>query len=572
MLKTTYKPASSPIIDPFLPPGWTEHKAPSGHVYYYNAENGQSTYTKPARSTLAPAQTGQSAIVAFSPSLPSPLSVGRHDENTYGTSNERGGRGSFRGGRSYQERSRRDNSSDRPRSKVAIPDCEPWILVKTRLGRRFVYNPEKDESFWKFPHAVLLAVVEMDHRERELQGDDQREQHHRSREPVPAGSAAEDENIATPSGLISAEGDSDSYEEVEVTDNEAAAEEEDDDEEPRLLSKRQRIDEQELQGPVEYNEDDIAYQLAQMGQEYGLDPGEFGNAEEGYGNDYEEGAEGLALTEEDTLALFRDLLDDFRINPYNTWEKIVEDGKIIADDRYTVLSNMAARRQAFSDWSRDRIQELQERRKREEKKDPRIAYLRFLHEHATPKLYWPEFKRKFKKEPELKDPVLADKDREKLYRDHISRLKLPESSRKEDLSALLKEMTLRTLNRDSTLSTLPPALLTDLKFISLPSTTRDRLLERHILTLPPAPVETSDRLYSEQQTEANRISTDRLRREAALAGRERVVQEEKRKQRGALKHGRDMLRDEAAQLDQARRVGKQGLRSHMRSEGEDQAG
>jgi len=42
--------------------------------------------------------------------------------------------------------------------------------------------------------------------------------------------------------------------------------------------------------------------------------------------------------------------------------------------------------------------------------------------NATPKLYWPEFKRKFKKEPEMKDPKVVDRDREKYYRDYISRM------------------------------------------------------------------------------------------------------------------------------------------------------
>jgi WW domain len=32
---------------PPLPPGWTEHKAPSGHKYYYNTTLKKSTYTRP---------------------------------------------------------------------------------------------------------------------------------------------------------------------------------------------------------------------------------------------------------------------------------------------------------------------------------------------------------------------------------------------------------------------------------------------------------------------------------------------------------------------------------------------
>jgi hypothetical protein len=32
---------------PALPPGWTEHTAPTGHKYYYNASLKKSTYQRP---------------------------------------------------------------------------------------------------------------------------------------------------------------------------------------------------------------------------------------------------------------------------------------------------------------------------------------------------------------------------------------------------------------------------------------------------------------------------------------------------------------------------------------------
>ncbi|KAH8157929.1 hypothetical protein CIB48_g10332 [Xylaria polymorpha] len=47
MLKSTYKPSSN-LAQPPLLPGWTEHKAPTGHTYYYHAETKQSTYKRPA--------------------------------------------------------------------------------------------------------------------------------------------------------------------------------------------------------------------------------------------------------------------------------------------------------------------------------------------------------------------------------------------------------------------------------------------------------------------------------------------------------------------------------------------
>ncbi len=302
-----------------------------------------------------------------------------------------------------------------------------------------------------------------------------------------------------------------------------------------------------------------------MGQDYGLDPGEFDNGDEG--GDLEEGAEGLPLTEEDSSALFMDMLDDHHTSPYTTWEKLIEAGHIIEDDRYTVLPNMKTRREVFTEWSRKTVQRLKEQRAKEEKKDPRIAYIAFLESKATPKLYWPEFRRKYQKEPEMKSSKLSDKDREKTYREYINRLKLPEQTLKSDLISLLKATPTHILNRSSTLDALPAALLTDLRYTSLRSVIRTHLIEAHISTLPPAP---TDLAFSpEEEAARTKERKERERREQALAERQRRVEEEKRKQKGDLYRSKGRLREEEEELQKAMRVGKEGLLGHMQPEPEE---
>ena len=203
-------------------------------------------------------------------------------------------------------------------------------------------------------------------------------------------------------------GSDEEYEEVEVTDDEGGKD----------ATEREKVGSEGEPQPVEFGEDDIAEQLAAMGQDYGLDPGEYGNDSN---EELEDGAEGLALTEADAKALFKDMLGDHHVSPYATWEAILEAGQIIEDDRYTVLPNMRARKDVWAEWSRDMVQQLREAREKEEKKDPRIPYFAFLQARATPKLYWPEFRRKFQKEPELRNLKLSDKDREKCYREYINR-------------------------------------------------------------------------------------------------------------------------------------------------------
>ncbi|GAB1202897.1 hypothetical protein APSETT445_001521 [Aspergillus pseudonomiae] len=441
---------------------------------------------------------------------------------------------------------------------------EEAITTAEIEGRKIGRNqnmpyPAVHHGFWKIPPEILKGVVEYDRVEREKKEKAERgediddESSVLERETEPSAEQHQEQKGITPAAYAGEE--SDEYEEVEVTDSEG-----EDEYHPSKRPKTEGDDGQ--QQPLEFTEEDIEYQLAAMGEEYGLDPGEYGEPGE---DGWEEGAEGLPLTEEDATALFRDLLDDYHINPYATWEKIIEEGRIIEDSRYTALPNMRSRREVWSQWSRDRIQVLKEQKEKQEKKDPRIKYLAFLETHATPKLYWPEFKRKYRKEPEMKDTQLSDKDREKFYRDLMSRLKQPESTRKSDLSALLKSVPLHDFNRSSNLEALPPTIITDIRYISLPAKVRNPLIETYISTLPPAP-EQGEHMTAEQREEAERKRIEREKREKALAEREKQVQEDKRKQRGDLARGRNLLREGEAEIEEALRIGKAGLRSHIEVE------
>lgn len=552
-LKSTY----SRIAQPELPSGWTEHKAPSGeflycgdelsqrpnistgHTYYYNASTNTSTYTRP----IAPPPASETAPVLTPQHLPGSVSPFNAPQGATGFptpfQHRPSGRGDFQGGRAFQDR-RHKQPEDRPKTKHTIPGCTPWLLVKTKLGRRFVYNPDTNESYWKFPADVMKGVIEYDRIERE------------KRERRERGEPSEDERSPSPKLQVqhAPEDDSDEYEEVEVTDDEG--------EEGSEIKRPRYEDEPPDAGPVEFNEDDIAYQLQAMEQ----------GGEEYFEEDEAWEGEEAPLSEEDSKALFKDLLNDFLICPYSTWEKIIEEGRIMEDDRYTALPNMRSRKEVWDEWGKERIQFLKEKKAKEEAKDPKIGYIAFLESRATPKLYWPEFKRKFKKESPLKETRLGDKDKEKLYRDHINRLKLPEATRKSDLSALLKSIPLHQLNRSSTLDTLPSALITDLRYISLPAATRDPLIEAYITTLDSAP-EASD-ISPEEQAALDKQRLDRQRREKALADRERKVQQDKRRQQGELRFSKEMLREGEAELERAMRAGRDGLRGHLEDEIKDE--
>ncbi|EUC48547.1 hypothetical protein COCMIDRAFT_2612 [Bipolaris oryzae ATCC 44560] len=573
-------PVRPPAPPPPLPPGWTEHKAPSGHSYYYNKETKKSTYTRP----VAEAQSFYQPTPPVAPAAPTPYAAAQKYDTGYDTQStqpttqpqsslndfifasapkqfpwhgggqqSRGGHhGGMRGGHNNFNDRRRERD-DRPKHRQDIPNCAPWVLVRTKFGRRFVWNKETNESFWKFPPNVMSAVIEFDRKERERKerrergepSDVEDEQDAAAMAEIEAELAAAEEEVE----IVEVDGDEDmendeEYEEVEVTDDEGDS---------GNASKRQRTEEPAGDEPPEMGEDDLAWQLAQM-EEMEMD--------QGYDDQYDD--EEPALSEEDCKALFRELLDDTGTSPFTPWDKVLDDGALYDDERYKALPNMAARKECFNEWSRDKAQILKEEKAKQAKRDPRIPYLALLDRHATPKLYWPEFRRKFKKEPEIKDAKLPDKEKEKLYRDHIKRLAMRSSDLKTDLTALLRAQPLALLNKSTTLDTLPSPVLGDLRFISLPPATREPLIKTYISTLPPAP-EGATYSAEEEASRAKKIA-ERERREKALADRERRVREEKRRQERDLAYGKGRLREEEEEIRRALDVGKGGLKERLREE------
>ncbi|KAK1574750.1 WW domain-containing protein [Colletotrichum navitas] len=568
MLKSTYKPPANTAAPPPLLPGWTEHDAPSGHKYYYNAETKESTYTRPSAPDVIAAQGPALGSVSTSffqyqtiPQLSDPNVANAYLAQLNAQNQPPAQRGGFgHGGRGGRDGRPRPQPIDKPKAKTAIPGCEPWILVETKYGRRFVYNPEKNASYWRIPDKLKPGILELDQiRIREKAGikdtptgEDGGKDKTPTAQPRP-----QQEALAAPS--YDDNDDSSEYEEVEVTDDEAEGGDGQDGEdgEDGHTSKRQRTEDAADDAPVEFSEADIAFQLQAMGEAYGLDPGEY---DDGNMDEWPEGAEGVEFSQEDAAALFRDLLDDFTINPYSSWEKLIEDGHIVEDPRYTLLNTMKARKETWQEWSKDKIRELKELRAKEEKKDPRIPYMMLLQEKASPKLFWQEFKRKYRKEPAMADPYVKDKDREKWYREHINRLKMPQATLKSDLATLLRSLPLSALNNKTNLSRLPPQLLVDIRYISLPPQVRDPMIEAYIQTLGPPPEAGGTDAEDEATLKAREA---RERREKALREHEDKVAEQKRRQQRSLEMGRARLREGEREIEQAMQIGKRGLQSQL---------
>lgn len=109
-------------------------------------------------------------------------------------------------------------------------------------------------------------------------------------------------------------------------------------------------------------------------------------------------------------------------------------------------------------------------------------------------------------------------------------------------------------------------MLTDLRYISLRPSIRNPLIQTYIETLLPAPSTCDVDLSPEEQVCLSKQKLERQRRERALAERQQQVQEEKRRQIGALQFSKGMLRDGEEELERAMRVGKEGLKAYIEAE------
>jgi hypothetical protein len=333
------------------------------------------------------------------------------------------------GGGNSGRRLLRHEQQDRPKKKRAIPGAEPWVLVITKLGRTFIHNLETKSSLWTAPQEiqemidVMLPVDKAQERrereERRRQRKVMRETELKSEGAEGNGKEGQKEN-PNPMSISGHElwGEGPATKKRRLKDDDvqlgahAGGEEEEEGrgrgEEEEEEEEEEENHHQKIDSIQEFTEEDIAWQLEAMAEQYDL------------AEDLEGPSE--TLTAEESTDIFRSLLSDNSINPYSTWEDVIP--IIIDDQRYTILPTTKARKAVFTDWCKATIACLRVEKESQKQLDPRISFWKFLMRSASTKLFWPEFKRKWRKESAMKESKLGDKEREKMYREYIARMLL----------------------------------------------------------------------------------------------------------------------------------------------------
>ena len=117
----------------FLPPGWTEHVAPTGQPYFFNAVTGESTYVRPGSLSGIPP--------------PPPAGFGLASD----PGNEEG---------NVADASKKRKRKEKAAEKLSIPGTS-WLRVTTTQGNVFYTNIETKASIWTVPEEIAEQLQEL---------------------------------------------------------------------------------------------------------------------------------------------------------------------------------------------------------------------------------------------------------------------------------------------------------------------------------------------------------------------------------------------------------------------------
>lgn len=304
-----------------LEEGWTAHKAPTGHTYYYHASTKKSTYKKPVKQvTEVESRTNSHSSDNLAEDQETVASVAskdlRNSDVEHNVAPQAVPGSQIHTSPSDLSGASREKDKDRPKHKVEIPTAVPWLQVHTKQGRIFYHNPQTLESHWSAPDEIHVALEQWKNGRYE------------------------------PESRVRSAPDSSPEYEVEEEEADESAEEE----------------EAGIDPVEEYDEEDIAWQLAAM-EEAGEGPMEM---------DEDDGPE---FTVAERMEVFKKMLEDLEIDPYRTWDS--ELTKIATDPRYLVVDTTHQRKLAFEEFCITKAKQVQQEKAAIVKEDvsghPRIA-------------------------------------------------------------------------------------------------------------------------------------------------------------------------------------------------------
>jgi hypothetical protein len=111
------------------------------------------------------------------------------------------------------------------------------------------------------------------------------------------------------------------------------------------------------------------------------------------------------------------------VNPLLPWDKSLP--LFVSDQRYVLLPSVAARREAFDEYCRERVRELRQSNIKKEKEtlSPKEEFEKLLAEEVkSTRTSWTDFRRAWKKDRKFYGWGRDDREREKRFREYLKEL------------------------------------------------------------------------------------------------------------------------------------------------------
>ncbi|KAJ1306464.1 hypothetical protein OPQ81_007467 [Rhizoctonia solani] len=509
-------PPAALFVPPPLPPGWTEHKAPTGHTYYYHATTKQSTYTRP----LPPIHMGGPA-----PGPPPPFPPTSNPVPTSAAGAAEGAPPSD----PFSEKKSKKSKKEKPAKKTPIPDT-PWIRVVTNLGNVFYTHTERKESVWTCPEEIAEAVAEIE-REEDAAKEAEREQEMREKAERERHEREEQERL-----------------EVERVRKEAEA--------AGAKRKAEEAGESASKKPRVEEEDEEAWQrqVAEEMAEEEEKPAPGGSP----AKDTETSVppvfkvpDQVKLNPEEAKALFMTLLNEVSPNPLLPYDLALP--QLVNDARYVLLPPND-RKTVFDDWCKEQARNMRKNKTKEATTTPEAAYESLLHsEVKSTRTQWEEFRKRWKKDRRFYGYGRDDKEREKKFRAwlvELGEIKRKEAKKAEDgFIELLKSVC--SITRNAEWKDVKRGIAQDPRYDAVGSATRrEELFNKFKSSLEREPVpeaessETNDANKGEKEKESKTA-----RRERALKEREAQVRAVQSNVERDIGRSRGKLGREEAELE-----------------------
>ncbi|XP_044756362.1 transcription elongation regulator 1-like isoform X2 [Coccinella septempunctata] len=383
---------------------WSEHKAPDGRLYYYNAKKGESVWEKPQplkdleTANLAAAQgistrPGDGLGDTGKPKLQAQGNGDAEKEAEKEEGKLKKLQEEAKKKKEEEEKAKQEKAQDksRPVSSTPVPGT-PWCVVWTGNGRVFFYNPSSRTSVWERPEELL------------------------KRTDV-------DKMVSEPPDILT--GANTATNKVDVKSpgkTKRESDESDSEQEEENVPKRKKLDEspdvQEVNGTAQPPGKKI-----DIGKEAAIEA------------EVRAAKERAVIPLETRMKLFKEMLSEKQVSAFSTWEKELH--KIVFDSRYLLLTSKE-RKQVFEKYVKERAEE-ERREKRNKLREKKEAYRRLLQEsHLHGKSSFSDFAQKYAKEERFKG-VEKMRERESLFNEYLIEVRKREKEEKNQKREQVKK-------------------------------------------------------------------------------------------------------------------------------------